>query len=184
MSDRPAREAPTQGSAENSARPSDTALPGGWVVFAVGNPSRGDDAIGPALMARLRAWLPEALPTAEVALVEDFQLQVEHALDLAGRAAALFIDAGSGTPAPYRACRIAPAGEFAHTSHALGPETVLHVYRTILHRAPPPAFLLCVRGESFELGAPLSATARRHLDAAWDHLQAFCLQASTGILPD
>ena len=38
---------------------------------------------------------------AEFELLEDFQLQIEHALDLAGRRLALFIDAGTGTPAPF-----------------------------------------------------------------------------------
>ena len=47
------------------------------VVFAVGNPSRGDDALGPLLMAGL-----EQQDWPGVQLVSDFQLQIEHALDL------------------------------------------------------------------------------------------------------
>ncbi len=58
------------------------------VVFAVGNPSRGDDALGPLLMA----WL-EQQARPGVQLVGDFQLQIEHALDLEGHPLALFIDA-------------------------------------------------------------------------------------------
>lgn len=144
------------------------------VIFAIGNPSRGDDAIGPLLMERLRDWLPGQAEAARFELVEDFQLQVEHALDLEGRALALFIDAGSGTPAPFHFAPLQAAADFTHTSHALGPETVLHVYQKLQGRPPPPTFVLCVRGEAFALGDPLSNAARAHLEAAWQKLQALC----------
>jgi hypothetical protein len=36
---------------------------------------------------------------------------------------------------------------------------------------PPEAWLLCVPGESFELGERLSATAVAHLEAAWMELR-------------
>ena len=52
------------------------------VIFAVGNPSRGDDALGPELLARLADWLAKQNPAVDVELVEDFQLQIEHALDV------------------------------------------------------------------------------------------------------
>ncbi len=135
------------------------------VVFAAGNPSRGDDALGPLLMADL-----EALALPDVHLVSDFQLQIEHALDLDGQDLALFIDAGTGTPAPFVFSEILAATGQASNSHALAPEAVLQVYADIRGRAPPPAFLLCVRGAEFELGADLSAAARENLSAARAHL--------------
>lgn len=131
------------------------------VVFAVGNPSRGDDALGPLLMD----WLAEqARPGVE--LVGDFQLQVEHALDLEGHQLALFIDAGTGTPAPFEFRETGPAATRPVSSHALAPEAVLEVYARIQRRSPPPAFVLCVRGEDFRLGEGLSPAAERNLAAA------------------
>lgn len=132
------------------------------LVLAVGNPSRGDDALGPQLAARLEA---AALPGVEV--ITEFQLQVENALDLVGRERVIFVDAGAGTPAPFELRRADPAADFLHTSHALSPGAVLATYRRILDAALPEAWLLCVRGESFELGAGLSPTAARHLEEAW-----------------
>ena len=126
------------------------------LVLAVGNPSRGDDAIGPELAARLEA---AALPGVEV--ITEFQLQVENALDLVGRERVIFIDAGSGTPAPFELRRIDAAADFLHTSHALSPEAVLATYRRVTGEAPPEAWLLCVRGESFELGERLSVDRGR-----------------------
>ena len=90
------------------------------VVFAVGNPSRGDDALGPLLMAGL-----EARAQTGVVLISDFQLQIEHALDLDGCELALFIDAGTGTPAPFEFRETAPAPGRPVSSHSLPPEAVL-----------------------------------------------------------
>jgi hydrogenase maturation protease len=136
------------------------------LVLAVGNPSRGDDAIGPALAARIEA---AALPHVEV--IVEFQLQVENALDLAGRERVIFVDAGTGTPEPFELRRVEAAAEFLHTSHALAPEAVLATYRRVTGEEPPEAWLLCVRGESFELGEGLSAGAAANLEAAWERLR-------------
>jgi hydrogenase maturation protease len=131
------------------------------LVLAVGNPSRGDDAIGPELAARIEAT---AMPHVEV--IVEFQLQVENALDLAGRERVIFVDAGAGTPAPFELRRVEAAAEFLHTSHALSPEAVLATYRRVTGEEPPQAWLLCVRGESFELGEGLSAQATARLEQA------------------
>jgi len=139
------------------------------LVLAVGNPSRGDDAIGPELAARLEA---SALPGVEV--ISEFQLQVENALDLVGRERVIFVDAGTGTPAPYELRRAVAAADFLHTSHAISPESVLATYER-LHGAPAPeAWVLCVRGESFELGEGLSEEAGQGLPAAWAALETLC----------
>ncbi len=143
------------------------------VIFAVGNPSRGDDALGPMLMEELERQAP-----AGVQLVSDFQLQPEHALDLHGCALALFIDAGSGTPAPFEFRELTAAAGHSVSSHAFTPSEVLQVYARLHGRRAPPAFLLCVRGDHFALGESLSPGALEHLEAARRHLQA-CLAKPT-----
>lgn len=141
------------------------------VVLAVGNPSRGDDAIGPVLSQRLADWLRDSPLAAKVELFEDFQLNIEHALDLVGRERVLFIDAGEGTAAPFQFSRVRPTLEMTHSSHELPPQAVLGVYLRTLHEEPPPAYVLCVRGEHFELGQPLSEPAQDHVEQAWTCLR-------------
>lgn len=148
------------------------------VIFAIGNPSRGDDAIGPIICGRLAKWLENQGLAERFELIEDFQLQIEHALDLQGRQLALFIDAGAGTPAPYVFERIFPSTAVAHTTHALSPQAVLQVYRQTEGKEPPPAFVLCVRGEKFGLGEALSAEATAGVDAAFGMLKDLCQVAS------
>jgi hydrogenase maturation protease len=143
------------------------------LVLAVGNPSRGDDALGPMLVERLRATDIER--DGEVELMTDFQLQVEHALDLDGRRAVLFVDAAlpgaggaEGLPEAGGGARIETAeadDRVPPASHALRPQAVLHVARRVC-AAVPPAWLLAIEGVSFELGDGLSDVAERRLDEA------------------
>ena len=135
------------------------------LIIAIGNESRGDDALAPLLLRELDSWLTETGESL-VELLEDFQLQVEHAVDLLERELVLFIDAGIDTAAPYSFYRIHPGGEQPLLSHALAPEAVLDTYRQVYQQTPPPAYVLCLRGEQFELGADLSDEATTHLRAA------------------
>jgi hydrogenase maturation protease len=133
------------------------------VILACGNPSRGDDALGPLLLQRLEQRYAGA---PRITLVGDFQLQIEHALELQGQELALFVDASVSCPAPFTFTPLAPAADASHTSHALHPSAVLRVYREIHKKPPPPAFLLSIRGISFELGEALTPAASAHLEAA------------------
>lgn len=131
------------------------------LVLAIGNPSRGDDALGPLAAQELAAL---ALPGVEV--LTDFQLQVEHALDLLGRRLVVFVDAAASGAAPFDLRSIAPARDVAHTTHSLSPAAVLDAYRRLTEKEPPPARLLVIRGHEFELGAPLTDAAAANLDSA------------------
>ena len=129
------------------------------LVIAVGNPARGDDGLGPALVERLER---EGLDGVETLV--DFQLQVEHALDLVGRDAVLFVDASRvAVSAVLR--RVAPAEALPALSHALTPSGVLHVAQR-LGQWLPEAWQLAIEGESFALGDGLSATGSARLPGA------------------
>jgi hydrogenase maturation protease len=139
------------------------------LVFAVGNPSRGDDAVGPLLAARLEA---AAVPGVEVLV--DFQLQVEHALDLAGRERVIFVDACVDAEAPFVEREVRADAGFATTSHSLAPAQVLETYRRVTGASPPPSLLLGVRAHHFELGAGLSPDTESASQAAWPRLLELC----------
>lgn len=136
------------------------------LIFGWGNPSRGDDALGPLLVERI-----EALNLPGVECLTDFQLQVEHALDLLGRQRILFVDASIDAAAPYYQRRLSPARDVSFSTHAITPEAVMQVYVDLHDDDPPPCDLLAIRGERFELGAPLSLAAAAHLEAALRWIQ-------------
>lgn len=130
------------------------------LVFGWGNPSRGDDALGPLFVERI-----EAMNLPGVECLTDFQLQVEHALDLKGRERVLFVDASIDT-ATIAVTRIEPNRDTTFTTHAISPQSVMQTYLDIEKTAPPPCWLLAIGGRSFELGEPLTDVAAANLEAA------------------
>jgi len=141
------------------------------LIIGYGNPSRGDDALAPMLLEALCAhaqWSADA-----VELLTDFQLQVEHVLDLEGRQRVVFVDAALRGPEPFAFDEITAGADPAPSSHALSPAALLSVYRRHFGADAPPCLLLAIRGYAFELGDGLSSTARRNLDAALAALEAW-----------
>ena len=151
-------------------------MPAPVLVLAIGTPSRGDDALGPLLAARLE---DAALPGVEVLV--DFQLQIEHALDLEGRDRVIIVDASREAPPPFEWQRPAADARTLHTTHALSPAALLGTAMRVGRALPPDVRVLAVRGDAFELGAPLSDAASRHLDAAWRALDAACRETLGGL---
>lgn len=134
--------------------------PASILIIGIGNPSRGDDALGPLLIEQL-----ESLRLPGVELLTDFQLQVEFALDLQGRRQVIFIDASVDAPAPFTFTPATPEADTSYSSHALSPGAVLHAYRK-LYGEPPASHVLAIRARAFELGEDLSPDATVNLAAA------------------
>lgn len=143
------------------------------LVFAYGNPSRGDDALGPLFAQRAAALPAVAARTAQIEFLTDFQLQVEHALDLVGRRSVLFVDASASGDEPALLAPVLPARDASFSSHALSPAAVLQAYVDVLGEAPPPTQVLAIRGYEFELGQDLSPAAAAALDAAMSRFETW-----------
>lgn len=138
------------------------------LVIGYGNPGRGDDALGPALVTELERRLPSRPGWPGVELLMDMQLQVEHSLALEGRELVLFADANAALELPCALVCVESRRDASYTSHVLSPAALLHAYGQALRGRPPASFLLALRAERFELGAPLSLPALGSLAAGLD----------------
>ncbi|MFM2057507.1 MAG: hypothetical protein RLY71_1892 [Pseudomonadota bacterium] len=147
------------------------------LVIGIGNASRGDDGLGPALIAALEA----AGCPAE--LMDVYQLQPEHALDLAHRPAVLIVDAVDVSrpelagPDGVLLARLQPGRDASWSSHALSPAALLQLCIDLHPDAPqttPPVWLLSIAAERFELGDELSDVAQRRLQLALDLAARWC----------
>ncbi|NND92688.1 MAG: hydrogenase maturation protease [Granulosicoccus sp.] len=140
--------------------------PAPWLILAIGNPSRGDDALGPVFIERLQRALTDLAEAGNIEFLTDFQLQVEHALDLLGRRAVLFVDAALPGVVSEVAIEAVPADAgVTPTSHALRPGAVLNIAMRINGHAPP-AWQLAIEGREFALGEGLSSQAELNLGRA------------------
>jgi hydrogenase maturation protease len=129
------------------------------LIIGIGNPSRGDDALGSLCIERLQAL---QLPDTE--LLTDFQLQIEYVLDLLGREEVIFVDAAASGAEPYAFGPLAAQADHSVTTHVVSPSALLATSQQINGHLPPNTYLLAIRGYSFELGEPLSAQAADNLE--------------------
>ena len=140
------------------------------LVFTWGNPSRGDDALGPALYDMLVQHQSETGQLDHVEVLTDFQLQIEHAVDLEKRRLVIFVDAGVANPEPFSYQQLQPERDDSFTSHAMSPASVLAVYQQVNQADPPPAYLLTIRAYEFGLGVEMSSRARQNLETAFSFI--------------
>ena len=148
------------------------------LILGWGNLSRGDDALGPLFINCLRERLPPDL-LAQIEFLDDYQLQIEHALDMVGRQHVLFVDASLTCPSPFEVTPLQAARDDSFTTHTLSPQALMHIYQTLQGTPPPPCTQLAIRGQAFELGEPPCDDALVHLELA---LQWALGAVSTGAL--
>ncbi len=128
------------------------------LVFGYGNASRGDDALGVLALE----YIQTHFTLDAVELLTDFQLHIEHALDLEQREMVLFIDASVKSDCAFAFTQLTPQRDLSHTTHAMSPSAVLDIYQRLQNKAPPPCFLLAIGAECFGLGESLSDNAKRN----------------------
>jgi hydrogenase maturation protease len=131
------------------------------LVIGFGNSLAGDDAAGPEAVSLLRRR-----PGLIVRIVE--QLTTELAADIAAADRVVFVDASTGgtqvsiTPVEPQAC--------APDAHVLSPQAMLHLAGVLFGRTPP-AVVVAIPGQRFEMGDGLSAPVRRHIPRAVDAIE-------------
>jgi hydrogenase maturation protease len=101
-----------------------------------------------------------------VDLLTDYQLQIEHALDLQGREQVVFVDADVSLEVPFAYTAVSAEMDASYSTHAMTPGAVLQVVRQIGGRQPFSCFLLAIRGYRFSLGTRFSEQAEANLERA------------------
>ncbi|MFM8342885.1 MAG: hydrogenase maturation protease [Methylomonas sp.] len=132
------------------------------LLLGYGNPSRGDDAVGPLLLEAIA----EQIDPTQVELITDFQLQIEHALDMQHRQLVLFIDASVACETGFSFTELYVAKDNSYSTHAISPAAVLDVYQTVNKQSPPASFLLTIQAQQFELGSGLSELTTHYFKIA------------------
>jgi len=149
----------------------DNTKPAPVLVFTCGNPSRGDDALGPEMFDLLSQYQQKTGELKNVELLTDYQLQIEHAVDLEHRECVLFIDASVSAPPPYDFQQLQAEQDESYTTHAMNPAAVLAVYQQVNKQDHPPAYMLTIRGYDFELGEGMTEQAEKNLQQSFDFVK-------------
>jgi hydrogenase maturation protease len=126
------------------------------LVIGVGNRTRGDDAVGSAVIRGLRAD-----PPAEVDLYEESGEATALIETWQGRERVILVDAAAGEGSPGTIRRFEahegslPAALFATSTHGFGVAHAVELSRA-LRTLPPTLIVYAVEGEDFEAGHGLS----------------------------
>jgi hydrogenase maturation protease len=142
------------------------------LILGYGNPGRQDDGLGPAVAAGI-----DALGWPNVTAYDNYQLNIEDALDVAAHEIVWFVDAAKSGSPPFAVSELSPAPTIEFTSHIVRPEAILAIAQQC-YGATPEAFLLAVRGYDFEFVEALTPGAADNLRAALamltDRIGAVC----------
>jgi hydrogenase maturation protease len=130
------------------------------LVLGYGNPGRQDDGLGPAVAAGI-----ERLGWPNVTVSDNYQLNIEDALDVAAHDVVWFVDAAKTGARPYEVREISPVPIIEFTSHLVRPEAILAIARQCYGKSPQ-AFLLAVRGYDFAFIEALTPAASDNLHFA------------------
>lgn len=135
-------------------------------VIGYGNPLRGDDAAGLAVVHRLRGRLPADVQLHEVCRDGASLIEVWAQCETA-----IVVDAVSSGAAPgavhcwdVRCLPPDPTLRFAST-HAIGLREAVQLAET-LHRTPGKLLIVGIEGKDFQPAAPLSHEVERAIDEA------------------
>jgi len=154
----------------------------GFLVIGVGNSDRGDDGIGPAVISRLRGRLP-----AGVSAIECRGDMLELIDEWKGLTGVVVIDAMAPRSRAGRIERLdlssasLPAEFARHSTHTFGLAQTVEIARS-LNRLPRHLIAYLIKGERFDIGAPLSPAVAAVVDTVADRVLAelFRLLATGG----
>jgi hydrogenase maturation protease len=135
------------------------------LIIAWGQRMRGDDAIGPEFLDRLRRALGDE-QLRRVDLVEEEQLHAELALQLLDRERVLLVCADPGANPPYALQTVEPGNDASLSRSVLSAPALLAVCEAFHGRPAPPATLLGLLACRFTPGRRISSEAAEALPAA------------------
>ncbi len=137
------------------------------LVIGIGNDGRQDDGLGWAFLDRLKSMAGFRGP-----MEYRFQLQVEDAALVSEADQVVFVDAYRGDlPGGFRWQTCEPCADFQFSTHALPPRAILSLCRDLYPRTPP-AVLLMLQGEAWDLETGLTVMAATHLEHALSDFEA------------
>ena len=130
------------------------------LIIGYGNPIRGDNGIGQAVIAEVEQWNLAHLRSQSL-----HQLTPEIAAEMAEVETVIFVDAGlEGDTVNITSLEPLPSDLF-NWGHSLNPRSLLSLTQ-FLYQKSPQAWLIAIPGENFELSETLSEKALNGIQEA------------------
>ena len=139
------------------------------LLYAYGNPGRGDDGLGSAFIERMEQWIRQN-NLQRVSTESNFQLNIEDASTISQFDLVIFIDASKVEMDSFQFTQLRPEPQHAFTTHSVSPSTLVLLCEELYGKSPL-VYLLQVKGYGWEFEATLSLKAEENLEKALKFIQ-------------
>ena len=144
------------------------------LVYGYGNPGRQDDGLGPALAEKI-----DGLNIPGVVTDSNYQLNVEDALEITESKAVFFADASVDCEEPFVFKEVLPSNLIRFTTHAISPDSLMALCNE-LYGVNVPAYILAIRGYSWEFNRQITDKAENNMQKAFAFLAERLTETQTG----
>lgn len=128
------------------------------IIIGIGNSGRQDDGLGWAFVDEIKQKFPGIM------IDYKYQLQIEDADLISSYDTVFFIDATKeNTEKGFSYAKCQASEQYSFSTHALQPETILHLCKTIYNKHPN-AYILGIQGYEWDLQIGLTKKAKQNLD--------------------
>ena len=146
------------------------------LVFGYGNPGRQDDGLGVILADKLEKWI-ESKHLDNVQIDTNYQLNLEDAAGIANYDIVIFADASKEELSHFSLVPLEPSEHSRFSMHSVSAGFVLHLCHQIFNHRPK-AYLLHIKGYSWDFMSQPTEEASKNLDLALQHMKNFILNNS------
>lgn len=141
------------------------------LFYGYGNPGRQDDALGIEFVHRLEASvIKEGL--VDIDFEENFQLNVEDALEMSQYDKVFFVDASYTAPTSFSISPVKASNVVNFSVHTMSPAYLKYLCKEVYDTSPEVS-LIQIKGYEWELEEGLTPKAERNLRLALEAIQEY-----------
>jgi len=144
------------------------------LVLGYGNPGRQDDGVGVLLVDELYKWAGE-YNISYLSTDSNYQLNLEDAATISGFQLVIFADASKENIGNYEMTDLIPSASVDFTMHSVSPAFIMYICEQIFNHNPK-AYLLHIKGYSWEFMQDPTPEAMENLKGATEFLKDFILK--------
>jgi len=145
------------------------------LLHAYGNPGRGDDGLGNALIERMEKWIA-GKDIQFISTDSSYQLNIEDAETMQHYDIVIFVDASKAEIESFTFEQVHPESHSTFTTHSISPSSLVALCKELYVRTPV-VYLLQIKGYEWEFEEKLSLKAEENLQKAVHFIQKFIIDS-------
>jgi hydrogenase maturation protease len=149
------------------------------LIYGYGNPGRQDDGLGIFLSERIDNWIKQE-NIQSVKVDYNYQLNIEDAVEIAGKDMVIFVDASKEKISDYSFTRVKPSDRLQFTTHTVSPSYLLNLCE-VFYNKKPDVYLLHIKGYKWDFMENITEEAINNLKKAYDFLTEFIINIKSCI---